>query len=371
MKNSKQFVTTFTKSLKIIAVLFLPLLFLVSVSENVSGKSLTYGTETSVLANTISGTVYNEQRQPVADIYVELQDEFYRSVGRVKTNGGGRYTFTGMSEGRYTIKVIGSQFGYETATVEVEVVNFSNRTSSTGARLSSSDYVQQDIYLQAHKNSSDIEQINGVIFAQEVPKNAQVAYEKAVSLLDQKNQTDSLIKQKNQTEGVKFLEESVTDFPTYYMALNRLGYEYLKQENFAKANDYLAKAADVNPSEPTVYLLSYSLFLGKDYDLAIEVAKRSVGLYNSSSRIHTVLGSSYRITKKYNKAEEALKKAESLDKNYPEAYWQLALLYGNNMKKYTEAANQLETFLKLQPNSKDTVQIKKLIQQFREKEKNK
>lgn len=366
MKNSKQFVTTFTKSLKIFVVLFLPLFFLVSVSEDVNGKSLIYGTETSILANTISGTVYNEQRQPVADIYVELQDEFYRSIGRVKTNGGGRYTFSGMREGRYTIKVIGSQFGYGTATVEVEVVNFSNRTSSTGARLSSSEYVQQDIYLQARKNSSDIEQINGVIFAQEIPKNAQITYEKAVSLLERRNQTEDV-----KLEGVKLLEESVTAFPTYYMALNRLGYEYLKQENFAKANDYLAKAADVNPSEPTVYLLSYSLFLGKNYDLAIEVAKKSMGLYNSSSRIHTVLGSSYRITKKYNEAEEALKKAESLDKNYSEAYWQLALLYGNNMKKYTEAANQLETFLKLQPNSKDTVQIKKLIQQFREKEKNK
>lgn len=46
-------------------------------------------------------------------------------------------------------------------------------------------------------------------------------------------------------------------------------------------------------------------------------------------------------------------------------HWQLALLY-NQLKRYREAADELEVFLKVQADSKDTELIKKLIKRFRE-----
>jgi regulator of sirC expression with transglutaminase-like and TPR domain len=49
----------------------------------------------------------------------------------------------------------------------------------------------------------------------------------------------------------------------------------------------------------------------------------------------------------------------------PEAHWQLALLF-NQLKRYNEAADELELFLKTQPDAKDTEMIKKLIQRFRQ-----
>jgi len=193
----------------------------------------------------------------------------------------------------------------------------------------------------------------------EVPKNAQLIYDKAILLNDQNADV----------ERVKLLEQAVSLFPNYFTALNRLGYEYFKKENFAKAAQNLAKAVDVNPkSEPTMYLLSYSLYLGKNYDAVIAVLEQAITIHDSSSRLRTIYGGSLRLKKKYKEAEEQLKKAESLDKKYPEVHWQLALLYGNDLNKFGEAANQLETFLKLQPNSKDIEKIKSLIQKFREKQ---
>jgi regulator of sirC expression with transglutaminase-like and TPR domain len=41
----------------------------------------------------------------------------------------------------------------------------------------------------------------------------------------------------------------------------------------------------------------------------------------------------------------------------------LALLY-NQLKRYKEAADELELFLKVEPDAKDTELIKKLIEKF-------
>ncbi len=359
MKNSKKNVSALTKLVFKNLVIFSALLFLTAANKNISAGTPGALKNHPFLINTISGTVFSGNRSPVSNIFVELQDDFYRSINRVRTDGSGRYSFSGMRSGRYVIKVIASQLGYEAQTVEVEVVNFGS-TDPSGRSITSNDNVQQDIYLRARKISSNVEQVTGVVFTQEIPENAQLKYEKAISLIEEKNEA----------EGLKFLQQAVDTFPNYFLALNRLGYEYFTQENFTKASENLARAADVNPSEPTIYLLSYSLYLGKNYDLAAKVLNSAVKLHNSS-RLYTLLGGSLRLTKKVGEAEEALKKAQSLDEKYPEAHWQLALLYGNNLNKFGEAAKELEQFLKLQPGSKDVEKIKKLIQMFKEKEKNK
>ncbi len=353
-RNSKRFAVKFL-------ILFLTLVVLITADISADAKNLTPQKSAGSLINTISGTIFDERRNPVADIFVELQDDLYRSVSRVRTDGSGRYSFYGMRDGRYLIRVISSQFAFEEQTVEVEVTNFNSRPNASGIVLSSSDNVQKDIYMRSRRSSANNDYVNNaVIFAQEVPKNAQLVYNKAV-LPNNQNSDD---------ERIKLLEQAVGLFPKYFMALNRLGFEYFKKENFVKAAENLAKAADVNPkSESTVYLLSYSLYLGKNYDAVIAVLEQALPIHDSSSRLRTLYGSSLRLKKKFRQAEEQLKKAETLDKKYPEVHWQLALLYGNDLNKFGEAANQLEIFLKLQPNSKDTEKIKSLIQKFREKQK--
>ena len=46
-------------------------------------------------------------------------------------------------------------------------------------------------------------------------------------------------------------------------------------------------------------------------------------------------------------------------------HWQLALLY-NQLKRYKEAADELELFLKVEPDAKDTELMKKRIMKFRQ-----
>jgi len=64
--------------------------------------------------------------------------------------------------------------------------------------------------------------------------------------------------------------------------------------------------------------------------------------------------------------EPYLKQADRLaDSKSAEVHWQLALLF-NQLKRYKEAADELELFLKVEPDAKDTELIKKLIKKFRQ-----
>lgn len=322
---------------------------------NVYCKTPNYQKINSALVNRISGFVFDEKRNPISEIYVELQDELYRSINRVKTDGSGRYVFAGMNDGNYYIHVIPTQGDFEEQIVRVEVVNLGPQNGAFGR----SDDVTLDVYLRTKKKDSDILNEPGVVFAQDIPKTALSLYEKSVSLFNQKNDADA----------IKSLQEAIDIFPTYYLALNRLGYAYFEQKKFDLASEYFAKAADINPkSEPTIYLLSYSVFLTKRYDAAITMLQGAIDLQHSTLRIHLLLGNSFRAIKKYEEAEKEFKKAQSLDiAKTAEPNWELALLYGNNLKKFKEAADQLELFLRLQPNAKNKENIKKLIKQFREK----
>src|SRR5215471_3824992 len=95
------------------------------------------------LVNRIDGIVWDPNRKPVADIYVELQNEMYMSLSRVRTTASGRFSFTVGSPGNYVIKVLATGTNYMDATETVEIVDVTQR---------SSDQQYVDIYLKYDKN---------------------------------------------------------------------------------------------------------------------------------------------------------------------------------------------------------------------------
>lgn len=311
----------------------------------------------SALANNISGIVYDYKRTPLPDIPVELLNDFSQSISRTRTDGGGRYSFTGMPAGRYQIRVITGRYDYEEQILEVELINISLK--GTSGMTTSNDSVIQDFYLRPRQGILGSPTITGSVFVQEVPKSAQKIYERAVKEFADKK-TD---------EGMSSLEEAIKVFPNYFLALSRLGFEEFIRENYSASNEILARAADVNPKDiPTLYLLAYSLHLSKKNSASIKVLQYVLTLNSSIPRILLLTGTIFRVENQNEEAEKYLLQAKKVDKNdIPDVHWQLALLYGNNTKRYNEAANELELFLKAQPKSRDLENIKKLIKQFREK----
>ncbi len=308
-------------------------------------------------ASTISGVVYNKQRNALPEIEVELLNDYYQTVNRARTDGSGRYQFNGLSNGRYTVRVFAFRYDFEDQSQQVEI-NTQNIRGGEG-----SGFFQQDFYLLPKKGGLAESEL-GVVFAQEIPQNAQKIYEKAINDLSNKRAN----------EGIIGLNEAIKLFPDYYLALYRLGKELYIMKRYQEAVPYFYKASEINPkgANPFCYL-GYSLHnMGKEYNkAAITSLNHAYILSPSSMKVLYALGKVERAEGKFENAEKHLLQAKKLSKTVvPEIHKELAQLYADDLKKYKEAADELELYLKASKLDNSAVaQTKKVISNLREKAK--
>ena len=128
------------------------------------------------------------------------------------------------------------------------------------------------------------------------------------------------------------------------------------------------KAVAVNPrSFNGWYGLSCSHYALKKSDAAVEAAQKAVTLNSNSSDALLILGISLRQAKRYAEVEKPLKQADKITKGLnPDVHWHLALLYAKNLNRFSDAANELELYLKTTPDTSQTENIRKLIKHYRE-----
>jgi tetratricopeptide (TPR) repeat protein len=308
-------------------------------------------TDYSQNRNRISGFVFGPNRLPVSDVYVELMNEVGSVLSRVKTNGSGQYSFTGLSPGRFTIKVQPFGTNLQEDTHEVEIVNNVAQGSFTSASI------QEDFYLKLRKGETQAITSSGFLFFQDVPKEAEKAYKDAIILLAE-----------NRIElGITSLKSALSIFPNYFLALDRLGSEHIKLGQYTNAKEFYLKAVSVNDrSAESWYGISFSYYALKEPKLAVEAAKKAYSFAPESAKIALMLGISLRLDSKYQESEKTLLQAKKLaEGKIPDINWNLALLYAHNLKRYKDAANELELYLKAIPNHPNATGIQKLINQFR------
>ena len=309
--------------------------------------------------NAISGTVYDESHHPMSDIYVELLDDFNSTLSRAKTNGSGRFTFAGLPNGRFRVKALPYGTNYMEQTQEVVLASVSVAPGR------GSDLQNIDIYLRFNErgNSGPFAAAPGVIFAQEVPPAARKLYEEGVRYL----------RDKKEKEAFESLKKAIEVFPNYYLALDRLGAEYATRgtsdRSYLEAGRVLlTKAVEVNPRGfSSVFALGWTQYqLGLNSE-AIETLERATALYGKAADAYLWLGKALRRASMLDRAEAAFKRANDLTNGkVADIHWEMAGLYGDR-KRYKEAADELELFLKTKPKAADTEKIRALIKQLREK----
>jgi len=312
------------------------------------------GTTLAQNRSSISGFVFGPDRRPVSQIIVELRSEF-STIGRVRTDGSGRFYFHGLSQGRFTIRVMPLGTALEERSEEVEIAGIGVRGRPVP------ENVQKDIYLRARRQAESTPFVNAVVYAQEVPKEAEALYKDAVQDLDS---------QRVQS-GIESLEKAVATFPEYFMALQRLGIVRLQQERYDDAAAIFTKALAVNDRcFDCWYGVGYANFTTRKFPEAITASENAIKLKADSVEANLLLGMAHRLNKDFPKAETAMKAAaKHSDGTSAEVHWNLALLYGKDMNKFAEAAKELEAFLKLFPDAPNKEDIKKLIKQFKDKAK--
>ncbi|MEZ5427545.1 MAG: tetratricopeptide repeat protein [Pyrinomonadaceae bacterium] len=315
--------------------------------------------------NSITGIVFDQNRKPVPEIDVELLDGFERYIRSTKTKGSGLYFFQGLRAGVYYVRVRVDGTAFMESKERIQIGQ-ANRVNQVTGGVSGSESLQVNFNLQIDPRRIDNSPINNsVVFAQNVPTDAQASYESALEKLE---------KQKKD-EGIEDLRAAISIFPDYYLALDRLGREYLSQGKFVEAENVFKKAIDVNPkSFSSFFGLSVARHnLGKK-DETVATLKKAIELNPGSVSAFLLLGIVQREMKKFNEAEASLKKAKEIsDNKEPDVHWNLALLYYYNLKRYNAAADELELYLKAMPDDKNQeteekkAQVKKLIKTLREK----
>lgn len=295
-------------------------------------------------ATSISGHVADTSGNALADLQIELMNDVESVIQRTKTDSAGRFVFQRLSLGIFQIRVqtFGTAYISQTKRVQLE------RTRM---------FEQVDFSLASRKGSSAASS-TGVVFVQEVPENARREYQRGAALMQKDDRK----------EGIAALKKAIDFFPNYFDALELLGTDYVKNQEFEAAVPLLTKAVEVNNSAyqswNSLGVAQYNL---KQIDQAVESMRRAVSLNQKSATANFWMGMLLRQTKKLDQAENYLKQADQLaGAKSPDVKWQLALLY-NELQRYAESANELELFLKLQPDSRDKEQIEKLIKTLRQK----
>jgi tetratricopeptide (TPR) repeat protein len=295
--------------------------------------------------NSISGHVFDEQRNPVPDLQVELLNDVDSILQRTKTDNSGLFVFRRVANGVFQVRVqtFGTDLISQTQRVQIE---------RTGA-------VEQFDFLLASKRSTSLSVSPGVVFVQKVPDEAKKEFERGTSLLK---------KQGQQQDGLLALEKAVELFPDYFAALEVLGSQYVKQQKYDRAVPLLMKAVEVNrQSYQSLYPLSVAQYNLKQLPEAVESMKRAIVLNPQSATANLWLGMLLRQSSKLDEAETYLKNADRLaGSKSADVHWQLALLF-NDLKRYKESADELELFLRVAPDAKDKELITRLIQRLRDK----
>jgi Flp pilus assembly protein TadD len=308
----------------------------------------------------ISGYIFDSSHRPVADVYVELLDDYYSTRGRVRTDGSGHYVFTRLTTGNYKVRVMPMGTDYLEQTQDVSLGNSVPTIGSSSTNTSAIDFVQVDFVLKPRGRGASRANsgVPGVIFAQEIPVEAKKAYEQA--LLD--------LEQKRQAEGLASLKKAIEIFPTYYLALQRLGTEYVKLGQYETARDVLTKAVEVNSrGQESLYALGVAQYYLRDLSKAAEALRRATTLAPNSVNSNFWLGIVLMRDGKLDEAESYLRNAYKFGgKQIPDVHMYLAQVYSNT-KRYSQAADELELFLAEAPDATDSANIKELITKLREK----
>ncbi|CAN5584086.1 hypothetical protein BH10ACI2_BH10ACI2_22350 [soil metagenome] len=301
-------------------------------------------------ANRIEGQIYDENRVPVGDMFVELQGDGGNSFATIKSTPQGRFTFGNLGPGTFRVRVMPMGRNYIEQSRDVQFVQ-----SMTGRN---DDTQLVEFYLRIDRRGMQKTNFGypEAVFAQEIPDKARKLYQSGTESLD-----------RSIDKGLSDLEAAITAFPIYFDALSRLGKEYLIRKDFEKAYPLLIRAIDVNQrSYSSYYALAYSFYQLKQIPAALKAASACTIIRPDAAEGRVLYGTLLRIHGDFQESEVELKKAIATAKTQnAEAHWQMALLY-NRLNRNKDAADELEIFLKIAPaESADKKAAEALIAKLR------
>jgi tetratricopeptide (TPR) repeat protein len=301
-------------------------------------------------ANTIDGKLY----YPGGRKYDRRVDVRLTSV-----NGGEHYTFTDTN-GAFTFRRIspGSYHILIDAGKEFEPVNETVDVLSSGKMPGHAvgQTLTVQINLQAAMRTSISAPRTVSANGSAIPQEAAARYKEALKL----GQAGE------RSKAIEELKKALSVYPEFMVALNEMGVQYLRLHQPDKAADSLRAAIRIAP-DAFAPQVNYGIALVrlKNYEAASLSLRKAVAEDGSSAEARLYLGEALIGLGDYGNAKLHLLRAVEIggDDGIEAHRYLGAVLIETGQK--SDAARELETYLRLNPKVKDADKITQVIRQLR------
>jgi tetratricopeptide (TPR) repeat protein len=297
--------------------------------------------------HTIQGHVY----LPVAaleGVMIKVKIDSPNSTGlSVIADSNGAFTFRNLEPGQYSLTVdAGESFEVYKESVYID------REISQSARA-----LTVPVYLRLKPNSP----LNaGTVDASlaKAPKPAVERYDKA----------RQLAQSGDSKAAIEELKGAISLYAEFALAYNEMGAQYLKLGQLEQAIEALRSAVKFAP-EAFSPRLNYGIALlnKKEFSQAESELRRALKKNDSSPTAHLYLGMSLISLRKHDESEKELQRAITLGGDQmSRAHYYLGGIYWGR-QEYKRAADELEIYLKLNPQAPDAERVKNTIKELRSK----
>ncbi len=295
----------------------------------------------------IEGFVRGPDSKPLPHVVVVLKNVGGVQVDRTLTNMEGHYMFFMVPPGTYVVSVEPAH-PYVGDTRYVEIM--------TGERDA---HRREDFQLDRLGSPRPPASPPEPVFVQQVPPEAEQAYEKALELFSQG--------QAERAQGQ--LERAVQLFPEYYLALNRLGLESLRAGDVTSSEQWFGRALRANPNSASArFGMGWVNYQKEELQAAAKQLRRSAELNPAVPETQWYLGLTALELELWKESEAAFRRFLDLRpaEQQPAVHLYLASVL-DRQNRHAEAADALRTYLKLIPPEQRTDRLKQLLARLEQK----
>jgi Tfp pilus assembly protein PilF len=262
------------------------------------------------------------------------------------TDNKGLFFFSNVSDGIYTLEILGDTAFFEPVTQEVRLIYGAHPVLVVSLRAKET---------APTKTKTNV--VSAAELDQQVPPAAAKEFEKGVQLSNRGKIEDAIGR----------FKKAVEIFPDYLMARNNLGVQYLKLGKWAEAAEQFEAAIETNPKTFSPRLnLAIALIELRRYADAIEDLTQAISIDSSSPAAHLYMGIASLGTEAIDQAERELSTALSLGgAAHSMAHFYLALVYIKKGER-EPARRQLNAYLEKDPKGEKAPRAKQLLERLKQ-----
>ncbi len=290
----------------------------------------------------VFGRVYLPNGKPASrvKVYLEMPNGLNRYI---PCDDSGNYEFRGMPGGRYKVKAVNPDAPDQ----------YSDPAESDSTR-SYASRVQVDVYLRLPVNANKAKTVTEVVNVAEaaVPKAARQAFEQGLKAQKENKPGKALI----------LFNEAIDLYPDYVAALTERGGLRMQQTELAEAEKDFARALALNAKfVPALRGLGYCQIQQKNFAAAVSNLENAFVLEPNSALTLMLLGYGNLSLDRYDAAKQCLQQALKLGaESVQRARVYLAEVYAHE-QKFKEAAEEIQIYLKLNPQAADAAALKEMV----------